>query len=157
MILIDDDHGHEALARIGQRDGRRAGIEVEHGVRVERVAVGPDAVDVDRAAAPGSARTCQSAPRLTKPPKYLSVSARLKLSAVTGTDALAPLVVAVVVESVDAILASRSLDGLDVRQLPVLVEERSCRARRGGTGPRISPGAVGTQFASLPAGAFGPK
>jgi hypothetical protein len=30
VILVDDHHRHEALARIGQRDRYRPGIKVEH-------------------------------------------------------------------------------------------------------------------------------
>ena len=44
VILVDDHHRHEALARIGQRDRHPPGIKVEHRQqRIERVAVRPHA------------------------------------------------------------------------------------------------------------------
>lgn len=39
MILIDHDHRHEALARVGQRDRHWSGIEFEHTHSIKRVAV----------------------------------------------------------------------------------------------------------------------
>jgi hypothetical protein len=39
MILIDHDHRHEALARVGQRDRHWSGIEVEHTHGIKLVAV----------------------------------------------------------------------------------------------------------------------
>ena len=72
----------------------------------------------------GSSRKCQnlpSAPRLTKSLKYLSVSARLKLSAVTGTGALA--IVEVEESGGCHVAPSELLHGLDVGQLLLLVQE----------------------------------
>ena len=41
VVLIDDLHGHEALAWIGQRDGNRRGIQVEDAGGIKRVAIHP--------------------------------------------------------------------------------------------------------------------
>src|SRR5258706_15431088 len=42
LILIDDLHPHEALARIWQCNRHRSAIEVDNRERIQRVAVGPD-------------------------------------------------------------------------------------------------------------------
>jgi hypothetical protein len=42
LVLIDDLHHHETIARIGQRDRHRTGVEVEHRERIQRVTVGPN-------------------------------------------------------------------------------------------------------------------
>ncbi len=84
MILIDHDHRHEALARIGQRDRHRSGIEVEHTHRIECVAVAAlDDLVVDWRQFAEVLELAEAA-RLRTPAKVLSVSARMKLSAVTG-------------------------------------------------------------------------
>src|SRR6266446_3635985 len=41
LILVDWLHRHEAPAGVGQRDCHRAGVEVEHRTRIQRVAVRP--------------------------------------------------------------------------------------------------------------------
>jgi hypothetical protein len=42
LVFVDHLHRQEALARIGQGDRHRTGIEVEHRRRIERIAVHPD-------------------------------------------------------------------------------------------------------------------
>jgi hypothetical protein len=42
LVFVDYLHRQEALAGIGQGDGHRPRIEVEHRRRIERVAVHPD-------------------------------------------------------------------------------------------------------------------
>ena len=42
LVLIDHLHGHEALACVGEGDGDRAGVEIEHRSGVEGVAIEPD-------------------------------------------------------------------------------------------------------------------
>ena len=42
LVFVDHLHRQEALARIGQGDGHRTRIEIEHGRRIERIAVHPD-------------------------------------------------------------------------------------------------------------------
>ena len=42
LVLVDDLHRQEALARVGQGEGHRTRIEVEHRRRIKRVAVHPD-------------------------------------------------------------------------------------------------------------------
>ena len=41
MVFVDGRNGHEAFARLGQRDFHRAGVEVEHRFRIEHVPVWP--------------------------------------------------------------------------------------------------------------------
>ena len=42
MVLVDHLHRHEALARVGQGDRHRPGVEIEHRRRIERVAIQAD-------------------------------------------------------------------------------------------------------------------
>ncbi len=42
VVLADDLHRHETLARIGQRDRHRTSFEVEYRRRIKRIAVQPD-------------------------------------------------------------------------------------------------------------------
>ncbi len=54
VILVDHLHRHEALARIGERNRDRAGIEIEHRLGIERVTIHTNdvlLVDRDRLAA----------------------------------------------------------------------------------------------------------
>jgi hypothetical protein len=81
LVLVDNLHRHEAIARIGQSYRHGSGVEVENSRRIERVAVLPDNVlMVDR----WNLALMSSSLRATAE-KYLSDSARMKLSTVTGT------------------------------------------------------------------------
>ena len=85
VVLVDHLHRHEALARVGQRDRHRSGIEVEHTRRIKRVAIGAlDDVVVDRRQLAVVVELAEAALR-DEAGKDRSVSARMKLSAVTGT------------------------------------------------------------------------
>src|SRR5260221_5461956 len=49
VVFIDNLHGHEALAGVGQRDHNRSGVKVKHRGRIKRVAVKTDnSLIVDR-------------------------------------------------------------------------------------------------------------
>lgn len=39
MVLVNNLQRHKALARVRHRDGHRPRVEVEHGERIERVAI----------------------------------------------------------------------------------------------------------------------
>ena len=86
LILIDDLHRHEPLARIGQRDRHRPGVEVEHHRRIERVAVHPDdGLVVDRRQFAVVLELSEAALLQRDRAEVQSVSARMKFSTVTGT------------------------------------------------------------------------
>ena len=83
VILVHHHHRHEPLARLRQGDGDRPRVEIEDCQRVERIAVGAHAGVFDRQLS--MMENSPRAPSLTKLAKYMSVSARAKLSTVTAT------------------------------------------------------------------------
>ena len=70
VVLVDHLHRHEALARIGQRDRHRPGIEIEHGRRIQRVAVqADDRLLVDRRRLATVVELAEAPTSLRIPPK----------------------------------------------------------------------------------------